>query len=238
MVRAIVAVLLVTAAVTAAIAKDDRSNDRHAMVQAVQTMFNSMGSLGRKALDPRVLDALHRVPRHEFVPARLSHMAYLNRPLPIGQGQTISQPFVVALMTDLLELKPGNRVLEIGTGSGYQAAVLSLLAAEVYSVEIVPQLARDAAATLARLGYTNVTTRVGDGYQGWEEHAPYDAIMVTAAPDHVPPALVAQLKPGGRLVVPVGQRFQELMLLTKGVEGSTSSTSIIPVKFVPLTRSQ
>ena len=235
--RAIVAAVVLALLPIPASASDARATDRERMVEAVQTMFNSMiGSLGGKAFDPRVLDALHRVPRHEFVPPHLSQLAYLNRPLSIGHGQTISQPFVVALMTDLLELKPSDRVLEIGTGSGYQAAVLSVLAGEVYSIEIVAELARSASETLMRLGYANVTTRTGDGYQGWEEHAPFDAILVTAAPDHVPPALVAQLTPGGRLVVPVGQRFQELMLITKDAAGATTSTSIIPVKFVPLTR--
>jgi protein-L-isoaspartate(D-aspartate) O-methyltransferase len=235
--RAIVAAVVLALLPIPASASDARATDRERMVEAVQTMFNSMiGSLGGKAFDPRVFDALHRVPRHEFVPPHLSQLAYLNRPLSIGHGQTISQPFVVALMTDLLELKPSDRVLEIGTGSGYQAAVLSVLAGEVYSIEIVAELALRASETLMRLGYANVTTRTGDGYQGWEEHAPFDAILVTAAPDHVPPSLVAQLKPGGRLVVPVGQRFQELMLITKDASGATTSTSIIPVKFVPLTR--
>ncbi len=163
-------------------------------------------------------------------------MAYANQPLPIGLGQTISQPFIVGLMTDLLQVAAGDRVLEVGTGSGYQAAVLSLMAREVYSIEIVEELGRNAALTLSRLGYRNVITRIGDGYQGWEEHAPYDGIMVTAAPNHVPPALVAQLKPGGRLVIPVGELFQDLMVVVKGADGTTTSTRIIPVRFVPLTR--
>jgi protein-L-isoaspartate(D-aspartate) O-methyltransferase len=163
-------------------------------------------------------------------------MAYADRPLPIGRGQTISQPFMVALMTDLMQVKPSDRVLEIGTGSGYQAAVLSLLVREVYSIEIVPELAKNAAQTLSRLGYQNVTTRIGDGYQGWEEHAPYDAIIVTAAPSHVPPALIAQLTPGGRLVIPVGELLQDLMVVAKAADGTTTSTRTIPVRFVPLTR--
>lgn len=239
MIRLLVAALLVAVVASDAIAKDSRADERHAMVQAIEVMSGLIpGSVGRKALDPRVLDALRRVPRHEFVPSRLSPMAYSNQPLPIGHGQTISQPFVVALMTDLLELKSTDRVLEIGTGSGYQAAVLSLLATEVFSVEIVAELARSAAQTLSRLGYANVTTRAADGYQGWPEHAPFDAILVTAAPDHVPPALVAQLKPGGRMVIPVGERFQELMLIVKAEDGETTSTSIIPVRFVPLIREQ
>jgi protein-L-isoaspartate(D-aspartate) O-methyltransferase len=163
-------------------------------------------------------------------------LAYANRPLPIGRGQTISQPYIVALMTELMQVKPGDRVLEIGTGSGYQAAVLSALVREVYSIEIVPELGRSAAETLARLGYRNVVTRIGDGYQGWPEHAPYDAIIVTAAPNHVPPALVAQLTPGGRLVIPVGELIQNLMVVAKAADGTTTSTRIIPVRFVPLTR--
>jgi protein-L-isoaspartate(D-aspartate) O-methyltransferase len=179
---------------------------------------------------------MRAVPRHEFVPAEVSGQAYADRSLPIGLGQTVSQPYIVALMTHLLEVKPGDRILEIGTGSGYQAAVLARLAGEVYSVEIVEELARRAAQTLERLGYTNITARIGDGYQGWAEHAPYDGIVVTAAPDHVPPALVAQLKPGGRLVIPVGGLFQDLMVIAKAADGTTTSTTIVPVRFVPLVR--
>jgi protein-L-isoaspartate(D-aspartate) O-methyltransferase len=183
-----------------------------------------------------VLAALRTVPRHEFVPADVSRHAYADSPLPIGLGQTISQPFIVALMTHLLQVQPDHRVLEIGTGSGYQAAVLAQVAREVYSVEIVEELGKRAAQVLARLGCANVTTRIGDGYQGWAEHAPYDGIMVTAAPDHVPPALVAQLKPGGRLVIPVGKAFQELVVIEKAADGTTTRRSVIPVRFVPLTR--
>jgi protein-L-isoaspartate(D-aspartate) O-methyltransferase len=235
--RALVAALILATIAASAIATDDRASERHAMVDTIQQLAQSFGArLGHAEFDPRVLAALRSVPRHAFVPGWLSHRAYANAPLPIGQGQTISQPFVVALMTDLLQVKPGDRVLEIGTGSGYQAAVLSLLAREVYSVEIVPELGRSAAQTLSRLGYANVTTRIGDGYQGWEEHAPYDAIMVTAAPGHVPPALIAQLRPGGRLVIPIGHMSQELMLVSKAADGSTTSTRIVPVRFVPLTR--
>ena len=162
--------------------------------------------------------------------------AYRNRPLSIGSGQTISQPFIVALMTDLLAVKPDDVVLEIGTGSGYQTAVLAELAGAVYSIEIVASLGKQAAATLARLGYGNVHTRIGDGYQGWAEHGPYNSIIVTAAPDHVPPALVEQLKPGGRLVIPVGKLAQELMVITKNEDGTTTRKEIVPVQFVPLTR--
>jgi len=222
-----------------ATAKDDRVSERHQMVDAVQRMALSLGHHpGGAGFDPRVLAALRSVRRHEFVSPELSHLAYANRPLPIGHGQTISQPYIVALMTDLLQVKESDRVLEIGTGSGYQAAILSLLARDVYTVEIIAELGKNAAMTLSRLGYANVTPRIGDGYQGWEEHAPYDAIIVTAAPDHVPPPLVAQLKPGGRLVIPVGEMFQELMLIAKAPDGSTTNTRIDPVRFVPLTRGE
>ena len=233
--RGLVAALILGALAASAIAKDDRTPERHAMVEAIEHMALSIGG-GVDHIDPRVLAALRSVPRHEFVPRELSHMAYSNRPLPIGLGQTISQPFIVALMTDLLQVKPSDRVLEIGTGSGYQAAVLSLLVREVYSIEIVAELGKSAALTLSRLGYASVTTRIGDGYQGWEEHAPYDAIIVTAAPNHVPPALIAQLKPGGRLVIPVGEMFQELMVIVKAADGTTTSRRVVPVRFVPLTR--
>jgi len=191
---------------------------------------------GRSGIDPRVLAVMAKVPRHEFVPPLQRRSAYRNRPLSIGSGQTISQPFIVALMTDLLQLEPDDKVLEIGTGCGYQAAVLAELAADVYSIEIVESLGKRAAETLERIGYAKVHTRIGDGYEGWAEHAPYDAIIVTAAPDHVPPALIEQLKPGGRLVVPVGHLFQELMVITKNADGSTSRKDIVPVQFVPLTR--
>jgi protein-L-isoaspartate(D-aspartate) O-methyltransferase len=222
-----------------AIARDDRAPERYAMVGAIQDMAPSIrGVAGHPGFETRVIAALRSVPRHEFVPPELSNLAYSNRPLPIGFGQTISQPFIVAMMTDLLQVKPSDRVLEIGTGSGYHAAVLSLLAGQVYSIEIIPELGERAMLTLTRLGHANVTTRIGDGYQGWEEHAPYDAIIVTAAPDHVPPALVAQLRPGGRLVIPVGDILQNLMFLQKGSDGTTTSRRVVPVRFVPLTRGE
>jgi protein-L-isoaspartate(D-aspartate) O-methyltransferase len=164
--------------------------------------------------------------------------AYRNRPLPIGGGQTISQPTIVALMTDLLQLKPDDKVLEIGTGCGYQAAVLAELVRNVYTIEIVASLGRAAAKTLARLNYANVHARIGDGYKGWPDEAPFDAIIVTAAPDHIPPALIDQLKPGGRLVIPVGTYSQELMVVRKQEDGSTLSEQIVPVRFVPLTREE
>ncbi len=192
--------------------------------------------LDKDRLDPRVMQAMARVPRHEFVPASERRYAYENRPLPIGYGQTISQPYIVAIMTDLLKLEPGDRVLEIGTGSGYQAAVLAELVQQVYSIEIIGDLARRARGVLDRLGYKQVKTRVGDGYYGWQERAPFDAIIVTAAADHVPPPLIKQLKPGGRMLIPVGSRFmiQQLVLITKGDEGITTRL-LLPVRFVPLT---
>jgi protein-L-isoaspartate(D-aspartate) O-methyltransferase len=223
--------------VGAAGASDERAAERHAMVEVIQEMALSIGGgAGPAGLDPKVLAALRTVPRHAFVPDKVSPLAYANHPLPIGHGQTISQPYIVGLMTHLLQPKEGDRVLEIGTGSGYQTAVLSVMVGEVYSVEIVRPLGESAAETLARLGYANVKTRVGDGYQGWEEGAPYDSIMVTAAPNHVPPALIAQLKPGGRLVIPVGELSQDLMLVVKAADGTTTTTRIIPVRFVPLVR--
>ena len=181
-----------------------------------------------------VLDAMSEVPRHRFVPAAQSAFAYENRPLPIGHGQTISQPYIVAYMTEAAEVAPGERVLEIGTGSGYQAAVLSRLAGEVYSVEIIPELAESAGALLGELGYRNVRVRAGNGYEGWAEHAPFDAVVVTAAPAEVPRALVEQLAVGGRMVVPVGTSEQEMVLITKTAAGVVERRTI-PVRFVPMT---
>ncbi len=192
---------------------------------------------GRPELNPKVMQAMGGVPRHRFVPPDKQRQAYENHPLGIGHGQTISQPLIVALMTDLLELEPQHRVLEVGTGSGYQAAVLALLAREVYSIEIIEPLARDAAQRLRELGYKNVSVRAGDGYQGWKEHVPFDRIIVTAAAPKVPPPLIEQLKPGGRMVIPVGESFdvQELMVIDKNAEGKISSRRSLPVRFVPLT---
>jgi protein-L-isoaspartate(D-aspartate) O-methyltransferase len=233
----LIAILVLCVSAISTIAADDRADERRRMVEAIEAHAGSPdGGLAGRHVDAPVLEAMRAVPRHEFVPAEVSGQAYADRSLPIGLGQTVSQPYIVALMTHLLEVKPGDRVLEIGTGSGYQAAVLARLAGEVYSVEIVEELGRRAAQTLQRLGYTNITARIGDGYQGWAEHAPYDGIVVTAAPDHVPPALVAQLKPGGRLVIPVGGLFQDLMVIAKAADGTTTSTTIVPVRFVPLVR--
>jgi protein-L-isoaspartate(D-aspartate) O-methyltransferase len=188
---------------------------------------------GRDIRDPEVLRAMGVVPRHELVPEPLRSRAYDDGPLPIGEGQTISQPYVVAAMTEALELEPGQRVLEIGTGSGYQAAVLAELGVQVYSIELEPELAQRARRDLDRLGYGGVVTRQGDGYQGWPEHAPFDAVVVTAAPERVPEALVAQLAVGGRMVVPVGRYAQDLLLLRKQADGVTSET-LMPVRFVPM----
>ena len=188
--------------------------------------------------DEGVLQAMGRVRRHEFVPPELDSAAYDNRPLPIGSGQTISQPYIVALMTDLARVKKGHRVLEVGTGSGYQAAILAEMGAAVHTIEIVPALAATARERLARRGYRDVLVVTGDGYEGIPAHAPYDSILVTAGAAHVPPALVQQLKPGGRMVIPVGDPmgYQELTLVEKSVAGSVKTTRILPVRFVPLTR--
>ena len=180
-----------------------------------------------------VLDAMSRVPRHQFVPTSQERAAYEDRPLPIGHGQTISQPYIVAFMTEAAEISPEDVVLEIGTGSGYQAAILAELAKEVYTIEIVPELAERASRTLAELGYDNVFVKQGDGYIGWEEHAPYDAILVTAAPDHIPEPLIEQLVTDGKLVIPVGTWFQELLVLEKTADGLVEERSL-PVRFVPL----
>ena len=186
--------------------------------------------------DSRVLTAMAKVPREEFVTPDSRAASYEDGPLPIGYGQTISQPYIVAFMTEQLRLKPSDRVLEIGTGSGYQAAILAELVSEVYSIEIVEPLAKNAEPTLQRLGYKNVRVKIGDGYKGWPEEAPFDAIIVTCAPDKVPQPLVDQLKDGGRMVIPVGERFaQELYLLEKK-NGQLKQSATLPVRFVPMTR--
>lgn len=191
--------------------------------------------------DPKVLAAMREVPRHEFVPKEIALQAYDNRPLLIGEGQTISQPLIVGFMTEALELKPSDKVFEVGTGSGYQAAILGKLVKEVYTVEIIPSLGRRAARTLRRLGYKNVRVRVGDGYLGWPEKAPFDAIIVTCAPDHIPPPLIEQLKIGGRMIIPVGPAIdgpfsaQELILVRKTAQGMEREKRM-DVRFVPLTR--
>ncbi len=212
---------------------------RHQMVQEVLSDLaeTSKYSGGSSIFGPHVIAALEKVERHRFVPTSQVSSAYLNRPLPIGNGQTISQPFIVALMTELMQVKDDDKVLEIGTGSGYQAAVLAELANSVYSIEIIKPLGEKASERLRSLGYQNVKTRVGDGYYGWQEAAPFDAIIVTAAASHVPPPLIKQLKPGGRIVIPLGTQFmtQFLMLVEKMEDGSLTTRQILPVRFVPLT---
>ncbi len=188
----------------------------------------------RDVTDARVLSAMRTVPRHEFVPTRLRRMAYADTPLPIGYDQTISQPYIVAYMTDALSLPRGANVLDVGTGSGYQAAVLARVARDVFSIEIVPELAASAAERLEALGFDNVRVRHGDGYRGWPEAAPFDGIIVAAAPDHIPEALVDQLAIGARLVIPVGDRAQTMTIVTKTANGSTIDTTF-PVRFVPMT---
>jgi len=211
---------------------------RQRMVDDIASNVRSTSTrLSEPGLDTRVLEVMRTVPRHEFVPSRLQAEAYAHRPLPIGYGQTISQPYIVAAMTALLDVDRDSRVLEVGTGSGYQAAVLAELVQHVYSIEIIPELADTARQRLQRLGYTNTTTRAGDGYYGWEEHAPFDAIIVTAAASHIPPPLLRQLKPGGRMVIPVGSAFltQSLMLVHKDHTGQVTTRQVLPVAFVPLT---
>lgn len=189
----------------------------------------------RDITDPRVLEVMQRIPRHLFVPENVRDSAYEDRPLPIGRGQTISQPYIVALMTQLAQPRPDSRALDVGTGSGYQAAVLGELCREVYSIEIVEELAQQSAELLARLGYENIHVRSGDGYQGWKEHAPFDLIIVAAAPPHVPKPLIEQLAPGGRMIIPVGRFQQDLMIIEKSKDGTLKQWSEIPVAFVPMT---
>ncbi|HET9484806.1 MAG TPA: protein-L-isoaspartate(D-aspartate) O-methyltransferase [Xanthomonadales bacterium] len=208
----------------------ERADERAALVRELAADFGDR-------VDRRVLDAIGAVPRHRFVPAARAPAAYENRPLPIGHGQTISQPYIVALMTDVLEPRSGMRVLEIGTGSGYQAAILAGLVEHVDTIEIVAPLATQAKRRLAALGYGNVEVRQGDGYYGWPGRGPYDAIIVTAAAGSIPPPLIAQLKPGGRMVIPVGAPFltQTLVLVEKHADGKVRTRQLVPVRFVPLT---
>jgi len=232
------AALCGVAATSAAAADDEFASARAAMARDVAAMARGTASdTGRATFSPRVMDALARVPRHRFVPESLAARAHENVPLPIGQGQTISQPYIVALSTDLLELEPSHRVLEVGTGSGYQAAVLAELAREVYSIEIVEALGRDAGERLASLGYRNVHVRIGDGWRGWPEHAPFDRILVTAAAPDVPAPLVDQLAADGRMVIPLGSGpfGQQLALVEKRADGSVMRTNVLPVRFVPFT---
>jgi protein-L-isoaspartate(D-aspartate) O-methyltransferase len=209
---------------------------RELLAEIAAEMELTADSTGRSALGERVARALAEVPRHEFVPGPEQPYAYYNNALPIGHGQTISQPFIVALMTELLDPAPDHVVLEIGTGSGYQAAVLAKLVRHVYSIEVVPELAASARETLRRLGYGNVTVKAGDGSAGWPEQAPFDGIIVTAAAAETPPALVEQLKPGGRLIIPIGSvpHYQTLTLLTKSPAGEVREEPVLAVAFVPL----
>jgi protein-L-isoaspartate(D-aspartate) O-methyltransferase len=223
---------------THVIAENDYFRQRQALVTIIKAQVNrTRDFLRQDALDDRVIDALLKVPRHEFVPESERSSAYDNRPLSIGFGQTISQPYIVAIMTDLLKLKQTDRVLEVGTGSGYQAAILAELTDSVYTIEIIEPLAVHAAANLKRVGYDAVHTRTGDGYYGWEEAAPFDGIVVTAVASHIPPPLIKQLKPGGRMIIPVGAQFmtQYLVLVTKNTDETITTRQILPVSFVPLT---
>lgn len=215
---------------------DDYAAEREEMVATVAGIVAELGDqLGRDELGSDVLRAMLKVPRHQFVPEAVLPYAYANTPLPIGQGKTISQPFIVALMTDLLELKPRDKVLEVGTGLGYQAAILSHLAGRVYSVEIVEELAREAAQRLRSQGCGNVKLKVGDGSNGWAEEAPFDKILLAAAPEMIPPMILHQLKPGGRMVVPAGiEDNQTLILVQKDMKGRCHSSEILPVRFLPL----
>jgi protein-L-isoaspartate(D-aspartate) O-methyltransferase len=209
------------------------AEQRREMVAAIKAITDHMAAeIGKTALDERVLRAIATVPRHEFVPVEVQQYAYLNRPIPIGFDKTISQPLMVALMTDLLEIKPGDVLLEIGTGLGYQAAVLAELAGRVYSVEIIDELAQRAIQRLKRQGYTNIEVRVGNGYTGWPQHAPFDKVMVTAAPDLIPPSLINQLKAGGKMVIPVGlPSAQQLVVAEKDLNGKVTTKQIMPVLF-------
>lgn len=213
-------------------------NDKpiHMLEQIVSEAKYTVSMTGREAFDERVMEVMGEIPREKFVPLSNKLFAYANRPLPIGYGQTISQPYIVALMTDLLDLTPDSVVLEIGTGSGYQAAVLSRLAKKVYSIESIAELYESATKRLKKLGYDNIETRCSNGYKGWVEKAPFDAIIVTAAATHLPQALIDQLKPGGRMVIPVGlpHMHQELMLFVKDLDGSSHTESLLGVVFVPL----
>jgi len=227
------------AAVGADPAPPPRADERARMVDTIDLhVVRSAGETGVTTLSPAVRQALLDVPRHEFVPAEVTEHAYRDAPLPIGREQTISQPFIVALMTELARVGARDTVLEVGTGSGYQAAILGRIAKQVCSIEIVRELAESAAARLSRLGITNVTVRAGDGYAGWPEHAPFRAIVVTAGAQTIPPALVEQLATGGRMVIPLGAdpKAQELVLIEKDAEGRVSQRPILPVRFVPLTR--
>ena len=229
---------ILTLVSTLAMAGDTYLRQRQALINVIETDVRmTQHFLEKRELDPKVLNAMLKVPRHEFVPKDQRPYAYENRPLPIGYGQTISQPYIVAIMTDFLGLDENDRVLEIGTGSAYQAAVLAELVESVFTIEIIEGLGREASERLERAGYGNVQTRIGDGYYGWPAEVPFDAIIVTAASSHIPPPLIKQLKPGGRMIIPVGSRFrvQQLLLVTKDSTHKITTRQIMPVAFVPLT---
>jgi protein-L-isoaspartate(D-aspartate) O-methyltransferase len=235
---ALATILLMLVGVTGAVAAESYEEQRQQLMDEIRRdVQRTSREIGRARLDDRVMEVMATVPRHEFVPVEQRRYAYQNRPLPIGYGQTISQPYIVAIMTDLLGLERGDRVLEVGTGSGYQAAVLAGMVTEVYTMEIIPELGREVAERLESLGYKEITTRIGDGYFGWEDHAPFDGILVTAAAAHIPPPLVRQLKPGGRMVIPVGGPFrvQQLTMVEKSATGEVTTRQLLPVAFVPLT---
>jgi protein-L-isoaspartate(D-aspartate) O-methyltransferase len=236
---AILATLVVAAACTSAAgpAEDTASQRQHMVADIARMATATARETGRPQFADRVMEAMQRVERHQFVPQSLQPVAYRNEPLPIGEGQTISQPYIVALSTELIDPQPEHVVLEIGTGSGYQAAVLAALVQQVYSIEIVEPLGRRAAARLSELGYRNVEVRIGDGYVGWPEKAPFDAIVVTAAAPNIPEPLVDQLKPGGKMVIPVNTPHggQHLLLVHKKADGTIAKTIVLPVRFVPMT---
>ncbi len=231
-------VAIVGLEMTSACGQANYEEERRQLVEALRADSRIAEEYGAPPVSEETLAVIGKVPRHEFVPESERRFAYANHPLPIGAGQTISQPYIVALMTDLAEISKDETVLEIGTGSGYQAAVLSEVAGHVYTIEIVEMLGERATRDLARLGYDNVSVRIGDGYAGWPEHAPFDAIIVTAAPDDVPQPLIDQLAVGGRMVIPVGEEFevQTLRLFIKEADGVLTVKNVIPVRFVPLTR--
>ncbi len=230
--------ILATALIAAVGAEQDYTAKRAQMISTIEAQVRDASSaIGRDHIDPRVLEVMGAIPRHEFVPEDLRQSGYEDRPLPIGFGQTISQPLIVALMTDVLNINHSRSVLEVGTGSGYQAAVAASLARQVYTIEIIPELAQRAADRLHRLGYSNVAVRVGDGYFGWGDAGPFDGIIVTAAAAHIPPRLLQQLKPEGRMVIPVGPPLglQHLTVVERSADGRVRTRQLFPVKFVPLT---
>lgn len=234
--RALIVLLLLVLCLSAC--ESQPASEAEFFAQRKTMVEEQLAAPGRDIRNRRVLDAMATVPRHEFVPKALRKFAYSDDPLPIGYGQTISQPFIVAFMTEQLDPKPTDRVLEIGTGSGYQAAVLSRLVAEVYTIEIIEPLAKRAEADLKRLGYNNVNVLAGDGYQGWPEHAPFDAIIVTCAPDQIPQPLVGQLRDGGRMIIPVGPSDNQQLYFLQKLGTKVEQQAILPVRFVPMKRAQ